>query len=173
MNSSKEVIDVDVITSPQNFSYMQGDGVRIEVIIDLANEAGVDPWINIPHVATDAYIEYVVNYVKENRNPNLTVTVEYGNEIWNTLFTSSSDLHKLGQDIFAGASEDFDVRLNYYGMRASQTMKIFSETFGEEGADRLVRCLGTQTDNSWVTEQILTAPLWAAYPSSVWVRVQR
>ena len=31
-------------------------GVPIEVQVDLANEIGADPWINVPHLVDDAYV---------------------------------------------------------------------------------------------------------------------
>ena len=135
-------------------------GAPIEMIVELANQAGTDLWINVPHFATDEYIEFLATYVQENLDPNLKVTVEYSNEIWNTLFQQSSDAHTLGMEAFPDAGDGYDVRLNYQGMRTMETMKIFTEVFGDDGADRLVRVAGSMADNAWVTEQIINAPLW-------------
>lgn len=54
-----------------------------EAVIDLANEAGLSVWINVPAMATDDYIENLVRLVDERLHPDLNVMVEFSNEVWN------------------------------------------------------------------------------------------
>lgn len=59
------------------------NGTPIEAMIQLANEAGMDPWFNMPLLATDAYVTSFANLVHSNLNSNLRAYVEWDNEIWN------------------------------------------------------------------------------------------
>ncbi|SDD21598.1 calcium-binding protein [Kordiimonas lacus] len=142
-----------------DFTYA-ANGVPIEVIVQLANEAGTDIWINIPHLATDDYVENMALYIRDNLDPALKVTVEFSNEAWNTIFAHSAEMDALGQAAFPGVEPSYQVRLDWYGMRASQVMKIFTEVYGDRAEDSLVRVAGSMTDNTWVTEQVLTASSW-------------
>jgi len=133
----------------------------IEVQVRLANEIGADPWFNIPFHADDNFVRTMAQYVQENLDPKLHAHVELSNEVWNWSFQQAQDAHKL-----AIAKWNLDPNnagagwVNYYGMRASQVMKIWTEVFGNETESRLVRVAGTQTVNPWLSEQILVAPKW-------------
>lgn len=143
-----------------DLTYM--DGIPVEMIVALANETGTDVWINIPHLATDEYVEFIANYLQENLDPNLKVTVEYSNETWNSLFEQSNAMYALGQDAF-DASDAFsylETSMSYYGMRAAEVMQIFTEAFDGNDAPQLVRVIGGLTGGEWVTEQALEAPVW-------------
>jgi hypothetical protein len=83
--------------------------------------------------------------------------VELSNEVWNWAFQQAQDVLQLAEEVFGvtvGAGW-----VNYYGMRASQVMKIWTEVFGSEAASRLQRVVGVQTAYLVLTEQILTAPM--------------
>ena len=62
------------------------DGTSYEDIIALANESNTDLWINVPAMATNAYITSLAQLIDQDLNPNLTVYVEYSNETWNNSF---------------------------------------------------------------------------------------
>ena len=55
----------------------------LENCADIANATGKDLWVNIPHRATDDYIEGMFNFLDANVDPGLKIIVEYSNEIWN------------------------------------------------------------------------------------------
>lgn len=59
-------------------------GVPLEVIIDLANELEVRPWLCIPHAASDHLIEKMVGYAIEHCDSR--PIIEYSNEVWNNIF---------------------------------------------------------------------------------------
>lgn len=86
-----------------NFQGYVGDkGQPWELLVQLANAAGRDLWINVPVQASDAYIRNLAlllrygsdgvnpytrkqaNPVYPPLNPGLRVYVEYGNELWNS-----------------------------------------------------------------------------------------
>ncbi len=137
------------------------DGMSIEIMVKLANEAGVDPWFCMPHMADEEYIREFATYVRDNLDPELQVRVEYSNETWNFAFQQTKWLAQMAQSEWG----DFDgggsiARLGYTAMMATQTALIWEEVFGDEADARLVNVLGSQAGNPWVTEQLLEATAW-------------
>jgi hypothetical protein len=63
--------------------YARG-GIPYEWWVQLANQCGSDVWVNVPHLATDAYVTSFANFLLANLSPHLKVYVEYSNECWNT-----------------------------------------------------------------------------------------
>ena len=62
------------------------NGFPIDGIVAFSNKTGVDPWINVPVNATDAYIQEMAEYIEANLAPRLKAHIELGNEIWNSGF---------------------------------------------------------------------------------------
>lgn len=87
-------------------------GMPWETIIELANEAKVDIWINVPPLANDAYVTALAKLMKDGLKHNQRVYVEYGNEMWNYQFKQA---HKLADDAVAEAKAGSEVglRINY------------------------------------------------------------
>jgi hypothetical protein len=54
--------------------------------IALANATKEDMWINIPAMASDAYVKSLARVIRAQLQPNLHVYVEYSNEVWNASF---------------------------------------------------------------------------------------
>lgn len=135
-------------------------GVPIEDMVQLANEAGVDPWFTMPHMADDDFIRRFAEYVRDNLDPALQVRVEYSNETWNPAFTQHHWLSEEATKAWGESNDPFRAALNYYAKQSTETALIWEEVFGEESDARLVNVLGTQTANPWVTEQILKATRW-------------
>lgn len=67
-------------------SYSTNDGAPWEVCADLANIAGKDLWINVPHLADDVYITNLATLLRDRLDPLRKVYVEHSNEVWNPLF---------------------------------------------------------------------------------------
>jgi hypothetical protein len=72
-------------TLPTDATQMQpaGGGVAFEWMIMLANTLGVDPWVNIPHNADDAFVRGLATLLKERVDEQRTTYVEFSNEVWN------------------------------------------------------------------------------------------
>ncbi len=64
-------------------------GMAIEYAIALANELQVDAWFCVPHKADADYIRKFAELVKRELDPQLSVYIEYSNEIWNWQFTQA------------------------------------------------------------------------------------
>ncbi len=65
-----------------------------EHMVLLANTVGADPWLCVPHAASDDYVRRLAALVLASLRPDLTVYLEYSNEVWNGLF---------GQGVYAAA----------------------------------------------------------------------
>jgi hypothetical protein len=71
-------------------------GMALEYLVAMANEAHVDLWVNIP-INADA--DYVAHMAQICHGVNGRVHVEYGNEIWNsTLGICAKTIQKLADD---------------------------------------------------------------------------
>lgn len=107
--------------TPKNYATQQKQfsssrsGISWEYVIELANLTGKDPWINIPHLADDDYVEQLAILLKNNLNSERKIYIEYSNEIWNTAvdlgFTQNKDISKAACDKVV-LSGDPD---NYFG----------------------------------------------------------
>lgn len=67
-------------------------GVPVEVMVDLANQVGADPWFTMPHKADSSYLQRFADYVAKELDRNLIPYVEYSNELWNWQFDQAQDL---------------------------------------------------------------------------------
>lgn len=65
-----------------------GNGIApLDMIVDLANRTGLRPWINLPHLVTDAAAKAVYTYLDAHSTPR--PIIEYSNEMWNGSFAQT------------------------------------------------------------------------------------
>ncbi len=76
---------------PTDASQATDKGVAWEYVVQLANEAQKDIWINVPFHATDDYVRNLAQFLRTNLGQDRVVYVEYSNELWNTIFQQSLD----------------------------------------------------------------------------------
>lgn len=136
-------------------------GIPVEIMVRLANEAGVDPWFTMPHVADDDYIRNFATYVRDNLDPRLKAHVEYSNETWNAAF---GQFHWLREQAVAdwgnAVADDWEAIFAYHTKRATHAARIWEEVYGDAADDRLINVLGTQATFTWLTEVGLAAKAW-------------
>lgn len=126
-------------------------GVPVEVMVDLANRVGADPWFNIPHQADDNYVRRFAEVVRDRLSPGLQAYIEHSNEVWNNTFSVYSYATQHG--LALGLSEDPDeARWRYHIRRSLEIFFIFEEVIGR---GRIVRVLAAQQDGPYVAEQML------------------
>ncbi len=106
------------------------DGVPIEVMVDLANRLGFDPWFTLPHLATDDYVREFAGLVASQLADGLTPYVEYSNEVWNTQFAQNEYARDRGTALGL-ASDPFTAVAEYYALRASEVFTIWEEELGD------------------------------------------
>ena len=107
----------------------------IELIVDLANLVGADPWISLPVDITDARALQLANYVETHLDPALKVYWEYGNELWNkaTGFEGYTYAAFMGQKTF-GLSGDRAV-VEWAAYRGPQLYELIDGAMGPAGAE--------------------------------------
>ena len=128
-------------------------GVPVEIAVALANRLRAEPWINIPHAAEDALVREMAEVVQRDLDPGLRAWVEYSNEVWNGQFEQARWADEQAQARWGQR----DSHVQFYALRATEVMAIWSEVFGNP--DRLVRVVATQTGWIGLEENILAAPL--------------
>lgn len=135
------------------------DKVPIEIMVRLANEAGVDPWFNIPHKASDEFVREFAEYVRDNLDPDLTARVEWSNEVWNYAFSANRWVNEKATEEWG--ESNYKGILNYQAKRATEVALIWEEVFAEsETSPELINVLGSRPDQPFSNIQVLTAPLW-------------
>ena len=132
-------------------------GVPVEVMVQLANQTGAEPWFNMPAQASAEYVREFATYVKDHLNPGLKVHVEFANEVWNGALKSFHVMDEMSKADW-GVSAPYD----YYAKLATQSALIWDDVFGADADARVDNVLGGQTANADVATRILNATVWAA-----------
>jgi len=57
-------------------------GVAFEHMTALSQELGADLWVNVPHAASDGFIDKMAAFFAANLPANRKLYVEYSNEVW-------------------------------------------------------------------------------------------
>ena len=134
-------------------------------MIDVANEAGADPWVNIPPHATDDYVHQFAKLAHQRLSPNLKLNLEYANEAWNYGFRGDELDACTGQatwptQLAAGANQYY-LELNWYAQRLAQVCTIARQEFGAD-ASRVTCIANTQAALVEGTKQMLACTYAAA-----------
>jgi hypothetical protein len=161
--------------SPAPSSTSTGDrptGMAYEHMISLANATGKDPWICIPHLATDDYVTKLAQlicygsdginpYTSPQANPvwppldpSLKVWLEYSNEIWSSGGSFPQGNWAEAQAIAAGYGGGNGGKAMFNARRCSQVWSLFQQVFG--GSQRIVRVGAIFTASSSYTTPFLT-----------------
>ncbi|MCB5408591.1 hypothetical protein [Pseudogemmobacter faecipullorum] len=123
-------------------------GVPLEVAISLANRLQADPWITVPHLASDALVREMAAVVARDLDPELKLWAEFSNEVWNWQF----DQARWADEQAKARWGEGGAWVSYYALRAAEVMALWSEALPPE---RLVRVIATQTGWRGLEEQIL------------------
>jgi putative component of membrane protein insertase Oxa1/YidC/SpoIIIJ protein YidD len=130
-----------------------GRGVPLEVAVELANQLNSHPWFNIPHNATDDYVTNFATYVSGHLKSGLKAYIEYSNETWNDTFWAALYVREKGKGLYTPSSNPFWDGAYYTAKRSAEIFQICENTFN--GADRLVRILGTYQANKDLSNGML------------------
>ncbi len=133
-------------TQLDHFSYGSPGGAPYEIVVQLANQLKKNIWICVPHAADEAFITQMAHLFKNTLDPNLTIYLEYSNEVWNWIFEQA---HYNNQNKPNG--------LNYgraYALKSKRIFDIWHQVYGNE-KDRVKRVIGIQAGFNYLNEQIL------------------
>lgn len=144
--------------------YSTNRGVPPEIAIELANATGKTPWFNIPHAATDDFVEGLANLTLNELDPKIPVYIEYSNEAWNSTFSQGAWIEEQGELAFpGGADSGFTKRINFYGKRTAEICAIWNRIF-IQNPQRVNCVIASQAANSWTASEALACPLWNQGP---------
>lgn len=140
-------------TQLKSQSQIGPQGVALEHMVALANEAGTDAWFSMPWNADDGYVRLFATYVRDHLKPDHKVYVELGNEVWNPGFSVSrqSEAEGLSEGL---SSNPYEARLRRYAEKSTSVLKIWTEVF-KDSPSRLVRVVATQHVSPWSAETVL------------------
>lgn len=83
---SPELFDWSDRQQMDNYTWATAKGVPYEMMIKLLNDYNIDGWVCVPHRASNDYIQNMAQLFHEQLKPELNLTVEYSNELWNWMF---------------------------------------------------------------------------------------
>jgi hypothetical protein len=98
-------------------------------------------------------VRHFAQQVKEQAHPGAKIYIEHSNEVWNGQFAQARYAAERGKELQL-SDNAYQAQLFYHSRRSVQIFKIFEEVFG--GTQRLVRVLGSQSANPWVSDQVMT-----------------
>ena len=156
-NSPSNASDWTDRPEPGDATYMK-QGAPVEVMVQLANQTGTEPWFNMPTGASDEYMRQFATYVRDHLAPGLIAHVEYSNETWNGALPGFKPM-ATGSKTAWGVEAPFD----YYAMQTVRMGQIWKLVFGATAASRLDIVLGTQTANPFIARKELEAAIWKAH----------
>ncbi len=134
-------------SSLTHFTYATATGVPYEMMVKLANQLKKDVWLCVPHAADSNYVAQMAALFRDQLDPDLTIYLEYSNEVWNWIFAQAHY-----------NADNAPSNLNYgraMAMRAGRTFRTWHEVFGTEKT-RVKRVLGLQAGFNYLNEQILS-----------------
>lgn len=147
--NDSEVREWDDRVEPEDATYAHR-GVPLERIIELSNRTGAQPWLCIPHMASDDYVRRFAALLKTDLDPSLPVWIEYSNELWNGVFSQAAYAQAQGEA--RGLGEGHEARSRFQGARSAE---IFDIVDGVLGPERVVRVLAAQASWAELAELII------------------
>jgi hypothetical protein len=132
------------------------EGVALEWMIALSNLQGSDPWICIPHQATDEYVTKTAELLRNSLDSGLKVYVEYSNEIWNSSFDQYDYADEQGLALGL-SSNSWTAGRSYTAMRSAEIWQLFEDVFGDEMNSRVVKVIASQAYSTGVTTALTDA----------------
>ena len=139
------------------------EGARWETIVELANTAERDLWINIPVRANDDYVRNLATLLRDTLRPGINVYVEYSNELWNGAFEQFAINRDLavaeataGGSVlrYDGSSDPTVWAFRRVARRSKEISDIFASAWGAAAINTRVRVvLAGQMANAFIVEE--------------------
>ena len=158
------VVDWSNRTTDDFYTFNLRTGVSLEKQVLLCNTLACNPWFNLPHRATDNYIEQWSQYLRDNLRPDVKIYVEIGNECWgvgaahecgnyaqrmgnllNIKLKSNSNNNKYSKDLIC--------RVCFHAQTGKRYLDIIKKVFASKySRDRIRLVLNTQAAWTWPLE---------------------
>jgi hypothetical protein len=161
------------------------DRVPPQVLAELGNRIAADLWVNIPHGASNGFIDAFATVLRDNFRTDRKIYLEYSNENWNGIFAQGREIGRQFCPGFADLSSDcqqdgvpangiaceidpntfsipqpagsacFQALIRAWGDRSVQIFDRFDTVFGASARQRLVRVIAAQAANPDLGRQIM------------------
>ncbi|GLC60709.1 hypothetical protein PLESTB_001660900 [Pleodorina starrii] len=122
-------------------------GIALEYIVQLCNLLGADPWVNVHHLADDAYVTSMATLMRDTLRPDVKIYVEHSNEVWNGLFPQAQYARATGLSLNL-STDATKAGYRYHALRTAQIASTFRSVFASApggGAARVRVVLGGWT----------------------------
>ncbi|MEZ0496454.1 hypothetical protein [Sphingomonas sp. IW22] len=144
----------DLRATPASGSQVTGAGASVEDMVALANRTKADPWFLMPYQADADYVRSFAQLVRARLDPDRTVYVELGNEIWNDQFDAARAARAEGLALGLGGGDPMQAQAIRYAQKLCPVMAIWRQAFADR-PDRLVRVAASQNANPDMARIIL------------------
>jgi len=121
-----------------HYTWANEKGIPYEMAIKLMNDYDLDGWICVPHRADNEFITKMAELFHDNLDPDIKLTVEYSNEIWNWIFGQAQWCLKYGQ--LKNGFPWPECTVNYI----QNCLDIWTQEYGND-LNRLTRVAAIQT----------------------------
>ncbi len=144
INNSK-IADWEDFHHPDDRTYYER-GIPLPVIARLVNQLKVNAWICVPHLATDATIRKMAEFMRDHVDPELTVYFEFSNEVWNGMFAQTRYAQAQGQAM--GLDEaGWRAGALYHAKDCRRMFDILDEVYADHARERYRKVLASQAAN--------------------------
>lgn len=133
------------------------NGVPLEIMLDLVNKIGADPWFNIPHLVNNDYIRKFARLVKKKIDPTLKVYVEHSNEVWNWSFKQSHYADAMGEKRWGKVQAP---GMQWHGMRTAEICDIWKKEVFVDKTERVHCVMGVHPGWYDLRFAVLDCPQW-------------
>ncbi len=133
-------------------------GYPVEVMVALANRAKASPHFNMPAHFEDEYVSKFAEYVKAELSPELPVSVEYSNEVWNWSFPQARYAKERGARLWPN---DGTAWVQYMAARTHEMCRLFHAAFADQ-KPRLECLISPQTGWRELSRLVLDCPEWVS-----------
>lgn len=140
---------------PNSFVVNPVEGVAVEHMVALANEADADPWLLMPYNADEEFVTKFAQYVHDNLEPGRKAYVELSNEVWNWGFPVQAQAMQEAVSTGLDTAPTGRAAMRRYSQKASAAFKIWTRIFADNPS-RLVRVIATQHANPGTATDVLT-----------------
>ena len=133
--------------------------VPIDAIISLSNQPTADPWISLPHRATDDFVRQLAVFVRDNLRESLVVRIEYAHQPWNPDHATMAYADAAGRERWG---DHEDAMLQWHAMRTATICEIFKQDVFADAPNRVQCILSVPNDIPNAVENMLQCPYWTA-----------
>lgn len=146
---------------PERVTYQGEEGLPFEVMCDLCNMIGADPWFMLKSPTDDAYSESAAALVRSMLDPERYAYVEWSDKWWDGNNQGTFPwIQNLANQWFG--ETDLEHMSQAYAGRASEIFAIWRNEWSGADANRLCTVLQSWTGGVYFNQRLFDAPDYIA-----------